>query len=181
MEIINISKYTIKDEDKFIFDTNVLVHLNSLLEEKEWYIEPYSEFFNQMLENGVYPKILLLNLGETHNLYLSKVYNNKSNNYRRSNTKKDFRKSEEGKAHIKHVNAYIESILPITEKINDNFERMDIEKLLNITETFDFNDNCIAEIAQRNNLIIVTHDSDFSEYSSKDIKVLTCNPRLLNP
>ena len=180
MEILNISDYSIKENEKFIFDTNVLVYLNSPPQERKWYTEPYSEFFNQMLEKGIYPKVLLLNLGEIHNLSINKVYQSKSNNYKRNNTKKIFRKSEEGKAHIKQINAHIESILPILEKLNDSFEEMDVNKLLNITDTFDFNDNCIAEIASRNNLIIVTHDSDFSEYNSKNIKILTCNPTLLN-
>lgn len=174
MEIIDIRNYTIKENDCFLFDTNIWVYLGELFPDQNNPSE-YSDFYEQILEKDILPKIILLNLGEVHNLYMNSKYNDLTREEKRNITRKNFRKSDDGKLHIAHINRHIKSILELSSKLSDDFENTDLSKLLDTTETFDFNDNYILGVAEKHNLIIVTHDSDFVEYKDSDVTILTAN------
>lgn len=176
MEIIDIRDYSIKEGDCFLFDTNIWVYLGELFPHQDNPSE-YSDFYEQILENNIVPRIILLNLGEIHNLYMGKKYREAPKEGKGS--RKDFRKTAAGKTHIGHINRHIASILDFTKKINDDFENTSIKDLLNISDTYDFNDNYILEVANKNNLILVTHDADFAEYKDSDITILTANNNIL--
>ncbi len=66
----------------------------------------------------------------------------------------------------------------LMELISDGFDGLAIKTVFNNTDTtLDFNDWILVQIAQRNNYILVSDDSDML---GKDVTIVTGNPKLLS-
>jgi len=68
-------------------------------------------------------------------------------------------------------------ILRISVRINDGFDKIDLEKVFNGIEKTDFNDRYYQELALGRRMKIVTHDYDFVK-TGKEI-IITANPKVL--
>lgn len=69
-------------------------------------------------------------------------------------------------------------ILSSFKIINDNFESIKQEKIFIYGFSYDFNDALLVQIAENEDAVIVTHDSDFANYTTKT-DIITANKTLL--
>ena len=158
-----------KKTDKFFLDTNIWISL---------YIPNYSSnkylvnesvtFYNKIKSSGAKIFTSSLILSEFSNVYIINCFKNyKNNNPTKINiTKKQFRKELEYQNAISNLKVYLRQILKNSEKIDDEFSVFDLKTFEIDLEVFDFNHKYYLEVfGIKKNLIIVTTDSDFFNYS----------------
>ena len=88
---------------------------------------------------------------------------------------KEFRDSEEGKAVQNDIYEIIRNRILTRFKItSESFSKEELYSLLIVTK-LDYNDKLIELCCKKNNMILLTHDSDFS---SSDIDILSANRKL---
>ena len=91
--------------------------------------------------------------------------------------RKAFRDTKEGQQTMEKIYSQTKSIFeyPHIKLTNQGWNKKDIVNLLTV-DRCDFNDKLIIEICRNNNLLLLTHDSDFA---SAPIDILTANKQLL--
>lgn len=180
--ISNISYYQPRKDDKFFFDTNIWIYLYYPLGNyNKNIISKYSNFLKQILKNQSRVFISSIVLSEFINTYvrlefniLKKKYPNKILDF-----KKDFRGTKKYRNVISDIKITLKrQILKFTQRIDDKFNKMDIDELLLDLENSDFNDNYYICLCEIENLKIVTHDKDFKSKAT-NIPILTANSKLL--
>ena len=88
---------------------------------------------------------------------------------------KNYRDSDDGISVQSDLNAIIkDKILTNFQIINEPLSKDDLLSILNVTK-LDFNDKLIELLCKKKNMILLTHDSDFS---SSDVDILTANSAL---
>ena len=71
-----------------------------------------------------------------------------------------------------------EDILLKFERINDNFDNMDLDNLFMNSFSYDFNDAFIAELSRKYKTILVTDDKDYINFLNK-LDIVTNNKAIL--
>lgn len=85
---------------------------------------------------------------------------------------KEYRDSPEGKSVQADINEIIKNrILNRFQISNDSFSKEELNSILTVT-TLDFNDKLIELLCKKKNMILLTHDYDFSE---SDVDILSAN------
>ena len=74
--------------------------------------------------------------------------------------KQCYRPTETYKSDIASINSAIKNIFRLLDKYNDNFSSINFDKILNSCNYIDFNDSYFVELANNNNWIICTRDTD---------------------
>lgn len=88
---------------------------------------------------------------------------------------KEFRDSEEGKSVQNDIYEIIRNRILTRFKItSESFSKEELNSLLIVTK-LDYNDKLIELCCKKNNMILLTHDSDFS---SSDVDILSANSKL---
>jgi predicted nucleic acid-binding protein len=96
-----------------------------------------------------------------------------------SEYKRDFRGKDIYKKVAKEIESGVSNqILKVAAPIDDGFSKVNIGGVLSNIAEIDFNDLCHAELANRENLVLVTNDGDFASIGA-DIKVLTANNKMI--
>jgi len=87
---------------------------------------------------------------------------------------KEFRDSEEGQSVQEDIYAIIKNkILDKFQIISDNCSKEEVSSFLSISK-LDFNDKVIELLCKKKNMILLTHDHDFS---SSDVDILSSNKK----
>lgn len=182
VNVYDIKTYNPKPSDKFLFDTNVLMFLyNSLnpdLSNSTDKSDIYSEFLSKIVkvESSIY--ISSLNLAEFVNAIITREYNIKKNSHSGGYSKKlDFRNSPDYVYAIDQIKPMVKRILQTFNKINDSFEELAIDNLVNDL-SIDFNDEYFNYLCNYNDFKIVTDDADYKKLNSP-LEVITGNNNLL--
>lgn len=180
----SIDSYKPKAGDKFFVDTNIwiyILNIHYILEsdKNEKRVEKYSNFLEKLVNSEVEIVLLSFSISELYNLYikntgkvfcsLKKIPNNKKN------FKSIYRSDNQ---FIKDNNFIIDNIknniLPLVKRINDEFDVLDIKKILIKKPDYDFNDNYYMQLCEKNNYKILTNDKDFSNsYRNVNVEVYT--------
>ena len=85
---------------------------------------------------------------------------------------KEFRDSAEGKSVQEDIYKIIKNrILNIFQITNESFSKEDFDSMLTATK-LDFNDKLIELLCKKKNMLLLTHDFDFS---SSDVDILSAN------
>lgn len=155
-------------DQSVILDTNVWLYVFSPYNENDF---GYSSIYEILLEHGF--RILLPSIVATEfvNRYcrLSFFSYQESNPHHKS-YKKDFRPTMSYQLAYKDVISMLtEEILPKTSYIEIAEE--DLTNSLSSPKVLDLNDDVIANIAQRTNSILISHDGDYLKIN-KNIKLL---------
>lgn len=166
MAKINVREYSPKSIDSFFFDTNVwLLLFGDIADFQKKAQKNYSALFQTILDRD-YTIFLTSNvISEFANVLLRRAFNEWQS--LTHNIGKDFKKDFVGSAtyidQVELITILIRKInnLPCTEKIPDNFNAINLNKILNTFKVIDFNDCYIAEICQLKGLKLVTNDRDF--------------------
>lgn len=176
MDIFHPNSYIIQKDDKFIFDSNIWIKLmpsfNSLTNKKD--AEEYSNLLQRILDNGCKIGILNIEISEIFNVFMreqSKIFfNGTFGNY-----KKDYRPTSQFEADKNLILGEIENLIfNIGEKVNDSFEIIEIDKILDTSRSdYDFNDNYMYRFCEKNKYIFVTHDRDYSNFSDLEVNVIS--------
>ena len=119
--------------------------------------------------------ILSMEISEIYNRYiyeLGRQYKKFNKITDRNWFKKYYRcstKFQEDKKFI--VDNIKNNILPLVKLEKDDFDQLDIEKILTIKrKEYDFNDNYYMQLCEKRNYKILTHDKDFVK-NYNDVKV----------
>jgi predicted nucleic acid-binding protein len=138
-------------------------------------VNAYSSFFQKILEVGAKIYTTSMVISEFFNAYCKVEYHLAKGE--RSTVefdyKKDFRKSREFDELIGLLkNIVKKKILKNTTKLNDSFEKINIDAIFDEKKDFDFNDQYFIELCKEHSIMIVTHDKDFLD-TEHDIVILT--------
>jgi predicted nucleic acid-binding protein len=166
MELINIKNFTPKAVDSFFFDTNVWLLLfgdvaNFQKEEQS----KYSKVLQLILDRDSLIFLTANVISEFSNVLLKKEYNlwrNKTENVGKD-YKRDFVGSQIYLQQVEIISSLIKTIvkLPCIQQMPDNFNSVNINRILERFKSIDFNDAYIAEICQSKSLKLITNDRDF--------------------
>ena len=185
-QIIDISTFHPDDNDKYLFDCNVLMYVfytfcgysNSIM-------EPYKNLFNTVATKDrciYFPAILISEFSNTfiRNEYRRYLHENGLNETT-FKFKQSYRPTSEYKETVTEISDIINNqllTLPSAIVCNDQFDTMNICDLFNNENEFDFNDRYYGELSKANNYYIVTNDKDFKFIDG--VKIITACKSLLN-
>lgn len=183
IKLHDISNYSLKSTDVFFFDNNVWMYLfcpiaNTKLREHK----KYSSFLKQIKTIGATIWINALVLSEFSNSWLRIEYNR----WRRLpenrfdiDYKLHFVNSPKYLEVIDEIKQTIPVVLKQTERASDNFNAINIDKVLSELENCDFNDSYYLALAELNNWKIVTHDADLFKNNNLNIEIITANNKIV--
>jgi hypothetical protein len=175
-KVYDIVRYTPLNEDRFFLDNSVWMYLYCPLGKYEYRRQViYSKFFNSILKTKSHLYISSLVLSEFINRWLKFEFNHwkKENNFYQVDFKRDFVGTSRYNKAVKVITNRIEEILKLCNRSSDNFNELDIERLLTHFQNIDFNDSYYIELSSLDNFKIVTDDKDFIKYTNHDVEVLT--------
>ncbi len=173
MNKIDVTKYTPKVADRFLFDNNIWMYLYCPIGGYNDHVsEKYSDFFGKILDVGAKIYVPSIILSEFYNSYVRLDFNIWRNKEEKD-FKRDYRPLDRFKEISEVVINSIESrILGIAEKINDSFDEINLDQLTKNIGSLDFNDSLLVELATKNKLKLVTHDKDFLD-ANAEIDIVT--------
>lgn len=165
--MIDISSlYKISDNEKVFIDTNILIYLFSpdFVSSNERDIAQYSKILDILLQKNAQIFISSVVVSEFVNRILRIDYEKNKDVY--PDFKRDYRKSAKYKETLNLVLKELKKILQISHKINDAFSDFDLLSWYkkDNNQNLDFNDLQIAFIIKKNNLKLLSNDSDFENF-----------------
>lgn len=173
---IKLSTYEPKATDKVFIDTNVWLYLFCPIGSyKEKVVEQYNKVFYKILKSECQIYTSALIVSEFFNTYcrIDFQIRKKENPKQYKQYKNDFRNTEEFNELILDVCDIINNkILKHAKRLNDNFDKIDMSKILIADKNFDFNDKYFANICEKNNIKIITNDKDFLNLSN-NVDIIT--------
>jgi predicted nucleic acid-binding protein len=177
---IDITVHTFADTDKLFFDANVWL---SLYGPQGAPNDPRSQIYSNALAEAMRAKsqiwVDVLVVSEFINRFARIEYDIQYPSRSRRPDFKQFRNSPDFQPISQAIAAAVRKILKFAARIESGFSVIDINALLLEFESKpnDFNDQVLSGLCKNNNLMLVTHDSDFK---GKGVDILTANPRILN-
>lgn len=84
-----------------------------------------------------------------------------------------YRPSKEYREDIRSLSSSINQILKLTDKYNDEFNHLDVPKILSGCDHLDYNDSFFIELANRKQWYICTRDNDIINSSKLNCPVIS--------
>jgi predicted nucleic acid-binding protein len=160
------SLYKIAQNEKVFIDTNILIYLFSpnFVSSGSTQIDKYSKILELLLAKDAQIYISSVVVSEFINRILRIDYETHKSTY--PDFKYDYRPSNEYKTTLRLILRELKKILKISYTINDDFDGFDILDWYSkdVNNDLDFNDLHIAYIVDKNNLKLLTNDSDFKNF-----------------
>ena len=173
---IPLMSYKPNSDDKVFFDTNVWLYLFCPIGNyKKEVIEQYNMVFYKILKSGCRIYTTSLVISEFFNTYcrIDFKIKKKEDKSKYKDYKHDFRNTEEFNILAEDICDIISNkIFKYAQKLDDNFNNMDMSNVLVADKNFDFNDKYFAQLCQDNNIKIITNDKDFLSLSNK-VEIIT--------
>lgn len=178
-QVYRIESYTFSNADALLFDANIWLYIYG----PQGDLHPgfktiYTLALRQIRGAKIPIYIDVLVLSEFINAY-ARFFYNKLPQATKPAEFKIFRSSAEFKPIAQRIAKFSRRILAKCDRIESNFESVDMGALLGdyAAGDADFNDRMLAQLCRARNLKLVTHDADFK---ASDVTILTANPKLLN-
>ncbi len=179
-KIYKIGQYKVKSDDIFFFDCNVWVFLfASIAGSNKRKQEVYSKLLKEINTAKATIFTSSLVISEFVNVCLRLEFNlwkDQHGNISNLNFKKDFRPTSEFQDAYAATKEQVSNILSLSERWPDDFNSIDISKILN-SPTTDFNDAYYMHLCTRkpmNKAKIVTDDHDIiNNKAIGDIEIIT--------
>lgn len=175
VKISKIGTYDVKSGESYFFDNNVWMLLFSpIANSREQSQRKYSNLLSEIQSRGgmIFISSLVLSEYINRNLRLSfKIWKDKTGNFN-ADYKRDYRPTQEYRDDVKAVESQVQDILKITVRRPDDFNALDIERILKDMSDSDFNDEYYIQLCKLGNLKLVTDDSDMLK-TSYDIEIIT--------
>ena len=167
--------------DRLFLDANVWMYVNGpqSLSRKRPEVDVYSSMLGRIMVAGSRIYIDVLVVSELVNSWAR--MNWRLNGKNQTGSFKDYRNSDDFPPVAKRIAGDINHILQRCSPIEHHFEALNIDALMDeyAEGCSDFNDQVIAELCKREELTLITHDSDF-KMKRQEISILTANPALLS-
>ncbi len=166
MGLINSKDFTPKSSDSFFFDTNVwLLLFGDVASFQIAEQSKYSKLLESVLDIDSIIFLTSNVVSEFSNVLLKKAFNewqSKAENIGKK-FKADFVGSQIYSEQIEIISSLINTIikLPCVQRMPDDFNAVQLKRILERFKSIDFNDAYIAEICQTKSLKLVTNDKDF--------------------
>lgn len=168
----------------YFLDANVWLHI--LAESPEPRVQPYLDFWNQLVESsdGSTPVVVATSLliAETFNAHLKSGFRRYEKTHpapkgQALNFKRNYRDTPDYKRQRDNFTYQFGAYQSYIAIVPDDVERTDVWQMLErIPNIADFNDYYYARFCRNNNYSIVTDDGDFKFES---VEILTINQELL--
>lgn len=171
-----ITNYNFKSSDNLLLDTNIwLFNYGPQSPMANEQVTIYSGALAKILaaKSRIYIDVLIVS--EFINAYARTKYNLLSPQYIKF---KQFRKSKDFKPVAQEIAASVKRVLQHCDRVENGFELLAIDTMLDehAVGDSDFNDQILTALCKRNELKLVTDDSDFK---GQGIFLITANKRLL--
>lgn len=156
------------------FDANILIYIfwSPSPESKQTF--EYASILSTLIKNEIQIAVSETVISEIINRALRLEFDKIKED---GDSFKNYRDSENGRNTQKGLYDSIHKyILNRFQIISESITKTEIESFLTVSK-LDFNDKLIEQVCRKNNLVLLTHDSDFS---SSDIDILSANPKLKN-
>lgn len=154
--IYDLESYNPTLGESFLFDTNIWIYLYSPVTSCHYALsDAFSKFMWKCLNQDCTIYITSLILSEFYNTLLRIEYKNQNCKSYKGSFRAAQEITEEAMSIIEN------SIMCKVHKLDDSF--VDIN-LNDIKPEYDFNDYYLVKLCQRNNIKIVTNDSDFKQF-----------------
>lgn len=177
MEIINPQDYKIGFTDQFFFDTNIWLILFATIADvskKDQAI--YSVFLENLIRKDSPIYITSSIISEFSNVLLRRDFNQWKSNSGLFNPKfkDDFVPTINYKNSVENIKSSLRKVLslPNIMKVSDDFNSINLDKVLDDFLLIDYNDSFIAQLCLIRNYKLVTNDGDFKKINSS-ISVIT--------
>lgn len=177
---IDITVHKFAETDKLFFDTNIWL---SLYGPQGAPNDPRTQIYSNALAKAMRAKsqiwVDVLVVSEFINRFARIEYDIQYPNRSHRPDFKRFRNNPDFQPIGQAIAAAVRSILKLAARIESGFSVIDINVLLTEFETSprDFNDQILTGLCLANNLILVTHDSDFKD---KGVNILSANRKILH-
>ena len=168
----------------YFLDSNVWLHI--LAESPEPRVQPYLDFWNQLVElsDGTTPVVAATSLliAETFNAHLKSGFRRYEKEHpaprgQSLNFKRDYRDTADYKRQRDNFLYQFGAYQSYVSIVSDDVDRTDVWQMLErIPSIADFNDFYYSRFCRNNGYSIVTDDGDFK---FKDVEILTINQELL--
>jgi predicted nucleic acid-binding protein len=170
-----IACYDFKSSDELLLDANVWLFIYGPQKPGNTRVATYSQALAKILAAQCRIYIDVLIVSEFINAYARLKWKLVAPHINRF---KAFRKSPDFKPVAQDIAADVRRVLNYCSRIENGFEALDIDGLIDeyAAGDADFNDQVIAALCKRKGLKLVTDDGDFSGHG---ITVMTANKRLL--
>ncbi len=159
-----------KKENKYIVDTNILIYLygDGSTKQKNEKKERLSIILANALDIGCDVFIPCTVVSEFINVYHRNYFYKYKKKFNWQDYKRDYRNSKKYLDNNKFLYCtLINNILDRCKLISDGFAEASIEKLMSIDANQDFNDNVLINIANTNDLYIISDDIDTKKIQIK--------------
>lgn len=170
-----VDSYNFKPEDELFLDANIWLFVYGPQRPGDAKAAVYSLALSKILaaQSRIYIDVLVLS--EFINTYARLKWNQAALPIKF----KAFRNSPDFKPVAKDIAADVKLVLKHCSRIEDGFEALDLDNLMDgyAEGDSDFNDQVIAALCKRKGLKLVTDDGDFSAHG---VPVVTANKRLLS-
>lgn len=183
--IINASKVTFSENDKILFDCNILMYLfYTYGTYSKSLIRCYTTLFNNALQSNSMIFIPSIEVSEFINTYCRQEYyrylRQEGKNPSTFDFKHSYRTTQDYVDVINDIHNIVNNqILKIFHKLDDIFSEIDITSIYDKPIEFDFNDRYYLKLAEKENIKIVTNDADFYSVLD-DVEIITANKNLLS-
>lgn len=175
-KVTDITRYSPKSSDVFLFDTNIWMFLfcplGSVRKNQQ---QIYSLFLKNVKSSRSTIFINSLILSEFANAFLKLDFSLWEESIRpnRVRYKRDYVGSSRYKETVKQVTSAINEILKYCDKGADNLNTLEINRILSHLQVIDFNDSYYIELSAFSKYKIVTDDHDFIKFNNHEQEVLT--------
>jgi len=175
-EVINVSRYYPRQTDFFLFDTSVWILLFCPIGNTRVYEQrAFSSFLKNVRSSRSSIFMTSLILSEYANACLKMDFNKwaKTEGPIGAKYKRDYVGTDRYKKTVNLLIPTMQNIMSICEKGSDNFNFLDIDKVLSHFQSIDFNDSYYLELSKDSNFKIVTADYDFVKYKNHGLGIIT--------
>lgn len=173
---IDIRTYQPKSDDCFFFDNNVWIYIFGPVANYNKPLQQiYSKFLSavQTAHSTIFINSMILSEFSNRILRMNFDQWKRKCGILNPDYKKDFIGTQAYKDTVAELKLHIGKIMKITERNSDNFNAINMDKVLSHLEFIDFNDSYMIEMAALSKWKIVTDDGDFIKYQSHSIEVIT--------
>lgn len=157
--------HLVTKENKYIVDTNILLYLygNDSFRNVNDKTKILSKKYITALDLGCDVYVPAIVISEFVNRFHKSEFDMMKNKSREKlNYKRDYRDTKKYIENNKYIieNVVQKTILDRCKVISDGFVDSDLDKIFALGENQEFNDNLIIDIANRNNLFLISADRD---------------------
>jgi len=176
VNLIDVADYTPSPNDTFFFDNNIWMFLFCPLGNyKQKPQQKYSSFLEKVKSANSMIFTTSMILSEFSNTYLRLDYElwKDDMGFHGAKFKKDYVGTDRYKETVGDIKPSLNQILKLAQHYPDDFNAIDIDKVLTHFRFIDFNDSYYIELCESNKWVIVTDDKDFIKYNNHSLDVIT--------